>query len=70
VPKTFGGPDLSTATLAEVTAIISAADASLGQLPQNHHGFLRLLRYEPDSAKAERFFRLALEGGTVRQCAG
>lgn len=62
VPKPYGGPDLSAATLAEVTAIISAADASLGQLPQNHHGFLRLLRYEPDAAKAETFFRLALAG--------
>jgi SfnB family sulfur acquisition oxidoreductase len=62
VPRAYGGPDLSTATLAEVTAIISAADASLGQLPQNHHGFMRLLRYEPDTAKAALFFRLALDG--------
>lgn len=62
VPREHGGPDLSAATLAEVTAIISAADPSLGQIPQNHHGFLRLLRYEPDPAKAAHFFRLALEG--------
>ena len=62
VPREHGGPDLSAATLAEVTAIISAADPSLGQIPQNHHGFMRLLRYEPDPAKAARFFRLALEG--------
>jgi SfnB family sulfur acquisition oxidoreductase len=62
VPTIYGGPDLATATLTEATAIIAAADASLGQLPQNHHGFMRLLRYEPDATKAERFFRLALEG--------
>ena len=62
VPKEHGGPDLSAATVAEVTAIISAADASLGQLPQNHHGFVRLLRYEPDPAKAAHFFGLALKG--------
>ena len=62
VPRAHGGPDLSAATLAEVTAIISAADASLGQIPQNHHGFVRLLRYEPDPAKAALFFRLVLEG--------
>ncbi len=49
VPREHGGPDLSAATLAEVTAVISAAP-SLGQLPQNHHGFVRLLRYEPDPA--------------------
>jgi SfnB family sulfur acquisition oxidoreductase len=62
VPGANGGPDLSAATLAEVTAIISAADPSLGQLPQNHHGFLRLLRYEPDQTKAAYFFDLALKG--------
>ncbi len=62
VPREHGGPDLSAATLAEVTAIISAADPSLGQIPQNHHGFVRLLRYEPDPAKAALFFRLTLEG--------
>ena len=62
VPKAYGGPDLSAATLSEVTAIISAADPSLGQLPQNHHGFLRLLRYEPDTAKAAHLFDLALKG--------
>ena len=62
VPKAYGGPDLSAATLSEVTAIIAAADASLGQLPQNHHGFLRLLRYEPDTAKAAYLFDLALKG--------
>ncbi|HWL71390.1 MAG TPA: acyl-CoA dehydrogenase family protein, partial [Geminicoccus sp.] len=37
VPKAFGGPGLSAVTLAEVTAIVSAADASIGQIPQNHH---------------------------------
>ncbi len=62
VPREHGGPDLSNATLAEVIAIISAADPSLGQLPQNHFGFLRLLRYEPDRSKAARFFALALQG--------
>ncbi len=62
VPREHGGPDLSMATLAEVTAIISAADPSLGHIPQNHHGFVRLLRYEPDAAKAGLFHRLALEG--------
>ena len=62
VPREHGGPDLSMATLAEVTAIISAADPSLGHIPQNHHGFVRLLRYEPDPTKAALFYRLAVEG--------
>src|SRR4051812_28515988 len=40
VPKSYGGPQVSFATLAEVIAIVSAADPSLGQLPQNHFGCL------------------------------
>src|SRR5439155_506200 len=38
VPKTFGGPEVSYVTLAKVIEIISAADPSLGQIPQNHLG--------------------------------
>ncbi|MFX7825230.1 acyl-CoA dehydrogenase family protein, partial [Acinetobacter baumannii] len=36
VPRAFGGAEVSYATLAEVIAIISAADPSLGQITQNH----------------------------------
>ena len=47
VPREHGGPDLSAATLAEVTTIIpaanpSAANPSLGQISQNQHGFMRI----------------------------
>ncbi|MGC4012019.1 MAG: acyl-CoA dehydrogenase family protein, partial [Pseudomonas sp.] len=37
VPREFGGAEVSYATLAEVIAIVSAADPSLGQIPQNHY---------------------------------
>ena len=36
IPKECGGAGVSFATVAEVTAIVSAADSSLGQIPQNH----------------------------------
>ncbi|MDR5671212.1 acyl-CoA dehydrogenase family protein, partial [Burkholderia cenocepacia] len=36
VPKAYGGAGVSHVTLTEVIKIIAAADASLGQLPQNH----------------------------------
>src|SRR4051794_8248486 len=36
VPKAYGGAGVSHATLAKVIATVSAADPSLGQLPQNH----------------------------------
>lgn len=36
VPKAFGGAEVSNVTLAKVIARIAQADASLGQIPQNH----------------------------------
>ena len=42
--KAFGGPEISHVTLAEVFAIISAADPALGQIPQNQFGILNLLQ--------------------------
>jgi alkylation response protein AidB-like acyl-CoA dehydrogenase len=46
VPKEYGGAEVSFATLAEVIAIISAADASLGQIPQNHYCLLEDIRLQ------------------------
>lgn len=44
VPREHGGAGVSARTLAEVIAIISAADGSLGQIPQNHYYALEVLR--------------------------
>jgi SfnB family sulfur acquisition oxidoreductase len=62
VPRAFGGADVSAGTLAEVIAIISAADASLGQIPQNHFYALEILRFAGSDAQKARFFELALKG--------
>lgn len=43
IPREFGGPQVSFVTLAEVFAIISAADPALGQIPQNQVGILNLI---------------------------
>jgi SfnB family sulfur acquisition oxidoreductase len=40
VPRRFGGAEVSYATVAEVFRIISRADPSIGQTPQNHFHFL------------------------------
>jgi alkylation response protein AidB-like acyl-CoA dehydrogenase len=37
VPREYGGAGVSTSVFTEVVAIISEADASLGQIPQNHY---------------------------------
>ncbi len=62
VPRAFGGADVSAATLAEVVAIVSAADGSLGQIPQNHFYALEVLRFGGSTAQKARFFGLALDG--------
>jgi SfnB family sulfur acquisition oxidoreductase len=64
VPRAYGGPEISAVTLAEIFATISAADPSLGQIPQNHTAFLELLRYSHDEAQKRKFFGLALQGAS------
>jgi SfnB family sulfur acquisition oxidoreductase len=62
VPREFGGPELSYRAITEVIRIVSAADPSIGQIPQNHYAFLHLLRAEPDGARRRYFFERVLEG--------
>ena len=62
VPKAFGGPELSYATLVKVIAIISAADPSLGQIPQNHLGVVAAIRTVSDEAQQKLLFAEALKG--------
>ncbi|QND55079.1 SfnB family sulfur acquisition oxidoreductase (plasmid) [Phyllobacterium sp. 628] len=62
VPKEFGGIDVSAATLAEVTAILSEADPSIGQIPQNHFYILEALRVDGTHAQQALFFGRALLG--------
>jgi len=62
VPKAFGGADVSYATLAEVIAIISAADPSLGQITQNHLGFVAAVRTVSDPVQQKLFFADFLRG--------
>jgi SfnB family sulfur acquisition oxidoreductase len=40
VPREFGGAEVNATTLAQVLAVISAADSSVGQIPQSHFVFL------------------------------
>lgn len=76
VPRAHGGADVSFATLAEVFAIISAADASLGQIPQNHFGLLGVLREAGTDAQQRRIYAEVLAGqrlgnaGPERRSAG
>ena len=62
VPREYGGAGVSNATLAEVIAIISAADGSLGQIPQNHFYALEVLRVGGSEAQQRYFYERALAG--------
>jgi SfnB family sulfur acquisition oxidoreductase len=62
VPKAYGGAGVSFATLAEVIAIISAADPSLGQLPQNHLAALDAIRVTASEDQKRLWFGRALKG--------
>ncbi|CUX68228.1 MULTISPECIES: SfnB family sulfur acquisition oxidoreductase [Agrobacterium] len=62
VPKEFGGAGVSAVTLAEVTAIISAADGSIGQIPQNHFYMVEALRLAGSEEQKRHYFERVLDG--------
>lgn len=62
VPKAYGGPEVSYVSLARVIAIISEADPSLGQIPQNHLGVVAAIRTVSDEAQKRQLFAEVLAG--------
>ncbi len=62
VPKAFGGAGVSSVTLAKVIALIAQADASLGQIPQNHFYALEVLRVNGSPAQQRRLYAEVLAG--------
>jgi SfnB family sulfur acquisition oxidoreductase len=62
VPEDYGGIDVSNAVLAEVTAILSEADASIGQIPQNHFYILEALRLDGSEEQKRFYFGRTLAG--------
>ena len=65
IPRDFGGPQVSYVTLAEVFAIISAADPALGQIPQNQVGILNLILNTATQAQKEQLFGSVLQGWRI-----
>jgi SfnB family sulfur acquisition oxidoreductase len=62
VPRAFGGAGVRSHTVAQVTALISAADGSLGQIPQNHFYALEVLRVGGTLAQKRFFYERVLAG--------
>lgn len=62
VPKEYGGAGVSNGTLAEVVAILAAADSSIAHIPQNHFYSLEVLRVGGSEAQKRFFYAQALQG--------
>ncbi len=62
VPKAYGGAEVSYVTVGGVIKIISAADPSLGQIPQNHIGILDIIRLCASKEQKRFFFGEVLKG--------
>jgi len=65
IPRPYGGPQVSFVTLAEVFAIISAADPALGQIPQNHFGILHTLQGAASDEQKKQLFQSVLDGWRI-----
>jgi len=65
VPKEYGGIGASYVTVARIFAIISAADSSLGQLPQNHFGYVNIIEANGSDAQKQELFSLVLQGARI-----
>ncbi|AUM26544.1 SfnB family sulfur acquisition oxidoreductase [Acinetobacter pittii] len=62
VPKQYGGAEVSSHTVAKVIAILSGADGSIGQIPQNHFYALEVLRNTGTEAQKQRLYSEVLNG--------
>ncbi|WP_321937294.1 SfnB family sulfur acquisition oxidoreductase [Paraburkholderia sp. J8-2] len=62
VPKAYGGAGVSFVTLTEVVKLIAAADASLGQLPQNHFGLVDVIALTGTEEQKRGLFGQVLAG--------
>ncbi|RRV04969.1 SfnB family sulfur acquisition oxidoreductase [Pseudomonas sp. v388] len=65
IPKAYGGPGVSFATVAEVFRIISAADPALGQIPQNQFGILNLILEAADEPQKIALLQSVLQGWRI-----
>ncbi|ARN80447.1 SfnB family sulfur acquisition oxidoreductase [Methylocystis bryophila] len=62
VPRAFGGPELSYRAIVKVIDIISTADPSLGQIPQNHIGVVAAIRTVGEPEQQKLLFEKVLAG--------
>ena len=62
VPKAYGGPGLSHATLAKVISIVASGDPAVAQIAQNHIAILNVVDLDGRDAQKRQVFDWALRG--------
>lgn len=62
VPKAYGGAEVSSWTVAQVIALFSGADGSIGQIPQNHFYAIEVIRNTGTEAQKKRLYQEVLQG--------
>jgi SfnB family sulfur acquisition oxidoreductase len=65
VPRQYGGAELSIKTLCKVFDIVSEADPSIGQMPQNHFTTVDDIRLEGTEVQKRFFFDRILKGDRI-----
>jgi SfnB family sulfur acquisition oxidoreductase len=65
VPRPYGGPEVRAGTVARVIALLSGADGSIGQIPQNHFFMLEGLRLQGSDAQKRFFYDRILAGERI-----
>ena len=62
IERAYGGAGVSYETLAQVFVVVSSADASLGQIPQNHFALIQNVRDVGSESQKQRWFQDVLAG--------
>lgn len=62
VPKEYGGAEVSSYTVAQVIALMSGVDGSIGQIPQNHFYGLEILRNNGTEQQKHKLYAGVLKG--------
>lgn len=62
VPKEYGGAEVSSYTVAQVIALMSGVDGSIGQIPQNHFYGLEILRNNGTEQQKHKLYAEVLKG--------
>ncbi|MGW0173964.1 SfnB family sulfur acquisition oxidoreductase [Rhodococcus sp. NPDC003322] len=65
VPRQFGGVDAPFEVVAEIFRLLSAADPSIGQIPQSHFTFLEALRTQGGNEQQRFFYGEVLAGALL-----